>query len=280
MAEPKRDGLPGYSLRQGAWIHDNARIESGVVLEPGAVVGPGVHIGRDCWLGANAVIYRDTTLGRENRVYPGAVLGGDPQDLEYKGQPTRLEIGDRNVFREHVTISRGAPKGHGFTRIGNDNFFMASSHVGHDCVVADRCIFTNGVLIAGHCHIESNVNFAGGTAIVQFTTVGRFVYLGGLAGARHDLEPFLIHDCKAGDPPNRCSTVGVNEVGLRRGGVSGEAIRNLKTAFKVLFVRGVTNPDEALAEVDRRGAVCGEVEELIDFVRRKRTGRFGRQLQG
>ena len=260
----------------GAWIHPEARIAGGVAIEPGAVIGADVEVGAGSWIGAGAVIYGPTVLGRENQVYPTAVLGGPPQDVGYKGEPTRLVIGDRNVFREAFTASRASTKGDGVTRIGSDCYFMAGSHVGHDCVIGNRVILANDVLIAGHCTIGDNVNMGGGVAIVQFSTVGRFAFIGGLSGTTMDCEPFILHD----DMP--CRPKGINIVGLRRGQFDYKAINNLKEAYRVLFTesqKGGEDLEAARAEIERRGAICEEVLELLEFMKRSREGRFGRQAQ-
>jgi UDP-N-acetylglucosamine acyltransferase len=266
----------GYRLTAGAWIHPEARIAEGVTIEPGAVIGADVQIGARCWIGAGAVIYGPTTLGEENQVFPTAVLGGPPQDLSYSGEPTRLEVGARNTFREAVTISRASTKEDQVTRIGNDCYFMAGSHVGHDCVVGDKVILANDVLIAGHCRIGNNVNMAGGVAIVQFSTVGRFAFIGGLSGTTMDCEPFLVHD----DMPARPK--GINVVGLRRGQFNYASINALKEAYRVLFLgmmKDALDLEAARAEIEKRGALCEEVAELLDFMKRSREGRFGRQAQ-
>jgi UDP-N-acetylglucosamine acyltransferase len=259
-------------------VHETARLGEGVGLEPGALIGAGVELGDRSWVGARAVVYGPSRFGVENRIHAAAVLGGDPQDISFRGEPSRLEVGDRNVFREGVTVSRGSPKYGGVTRIGSDNYLMANSHIGHDCVVEDRCILSNDVLVAGHCFIQTGANFAGGSAMVQFTTVGRLAFLGGLAGARQDLEPFMIHDSSEGGIVK--GPVAVNEVGLRRGNVPEATIDILKRAFRVLFKResGETLV-EARAELERLGLRCAELEELVEFMSRKRASRFGRHLE-
>ncbi|MEM7230710.1 MAG: acyl-ACP--UDP-N-acetylglucosamine O-acyltransferase [Planctomycetota bacterium] len=266
-----------YEQRGGAWIHQTAEVHESVVLEPGVVIGPHSKIGRDCSIGANAVIGEHTTLGADNRVSATAVLGGDPQDASYAGETTRLEIGERNVFREGVTINRGSTKENFVTRVGNDNYFMAGSHLGHDVVVEDGCTFANGVLIAGHCHIATGANFAGSAAVVQFCTVGRLSFVGGMAGCRQDPEPFLIHDRSGPGSDPRARPTGVNKVGLRRAGVSDESIRHLMTAFRLLFGSSKVDPGAARAQLDAENALCDEVAELLEFVDRKRAGSFGRQ---
>jgi UDP-N-acetylglucosamine acyltransferase len=279
MSRAQEERGAGFRQWQGAWVHETARLADDVQLAPGAVVGAEVSVGRGTSVGHHAVLLGPMVLGEDNRVHAGAVLGGDPQDVGFQGQPVRLEIGSRNVFREGVTISRGSHKGSGVTRIGNDNYFMAGSHVGHDSIVEDRCVFANGVLIAGHCHVHANANFSGGSAIVQFTSVGRFVFLGGLAGARSDLEPFIVHDLTSTTSGTMGRPIAINQVGLRRGGISEEAILKLKTAFKVLFIRGELDLAEARREIERRDALSSEVDELLEFIQRKRSGRFGRYLE-
>lgn len=250
-----------------------------MTIEPGAVLGPEVTVGPGTWIGAGAVLYGPLRLGEGNQVYPHAVLGGAPQDLLYKGEPTRLEIGDRNIFREGATANRASTKGGGVTRIGSDNLFMANSHVGHDCVVGDSVVLANGVLLGGHCHVGSYANFGGGSAVAQFVSVGRCAFLCGTSGVRKDLEPFVAHDLVVGpvkEPQPTC----INEVALRRAKVPAETIQKLRAAYKVLFLRkdSFGEPGAALAELERRGALCPEVDELLDFIARKRAGRFGRML--
>ncbi len=266
---------------QGAWVHVRAKLPENpadVTLEPGALLGPDVEIGSGTWVGAGAIIYGPTRLGEKNQIHPNAVLGGAPQDLGYAGQPTRLEIGDRNVFREGVTISRASTKGSGTTRIGSDNYFMAYSHVGHDCVIENRVVLANGVLLAGHCHVQSSVNLAGGCAIAQFCTVGRFAFVCGTSGIRKDLEPFISHDIRRktyGETEPAC----INEVGLKRAGFSPETIQKLRTAYKVLYLRhGAEHLQEARREMESRGGWCPETEELFAFIEQKRKSRFGRAL--
>jgi len=269
----------GYRCVDGAWLHRTARIADGVEMAPGALIGADVEIGAGCRVGPNAVILGPARLGRDNVVHASAVLGGAPQDIRYAGEPTRLEIGDGNVFREGVTVSRGAPKSGGLTSIGSRNFVMAMSHIGHDCVVEDDCILANGVLLAGHCHLQNGVNLAGNVALVQFTTVGRLAFVGGRASVRKDLEPFMIHDQVRGSSAVRA--LSVNAIGLRRAGMPDATIARLRRAHRILFrdSSGFSNPAtrQALADAD---ALCPEVDELLEFLDRKAAGRSGRQLDG
>ena len=277
MPDPTREEVTGYRQLQGGWVHEEARLSEGVEISPGAVVGPSVTIGAHCRIGENAVLKGPAVLGVENVIHPCAVIGGAPQDLSYGGEPTCVEIGDGNTFREGVTVNRGAPKGEGATRIGNGNLFMASAHVGHDCVVGDHCVFANSVLLAGHCHIESNCNIAGNSGVGQFGTVGRFSFIGGLAGVRKDAEPFLKHDRR----PDSISAnpFAVNTIGLSRGGFSDEAIATLKKAFSILFrkERG-TALEVRCGLLEQKGLMSEEVEELVAFMRRKAESPSGRYL--
>jgi len=274
-------GPSEYRTVQGAWIHVSAKLPEdpgAVVIEPGALIGPDVELGHGTWVGSGAVIYGPTRLGEKNQVWPNAVLGGAPQDLGYANQPTRLEIGNRNVFREGVTVHRASTKKDGVTRIGDDNYFMANSHVGHDCVVENRVILANGVLLGGHCVVQSSANIAGLVAVHQFVTVGRNAFICGTCGVRKDMEPFIAHDKKgSGEAFPTC----INEVGLRRAGFSRETIGRLRTAYKIIFLRATpigSSMDKVWAEAEARGALCPEVEELLAFVGRKRASRFGRAL--
>jgi UDP-N-acetylglucosamine acyltransferase len=269
-----------YLVVQGAWVHRSARLPEdpkAVVLEPGALIGADVEIGPGTWVGAGAVIYGPTRLGEKNEIWPHVVLGGAPQDIHFGGEPTRLEIGSRNVFREGVTIHRATTKAERVTRIGDDCYFMAYAHVGHDSDVGDRVIFANNVLIAGHCTIESFANIAGGVAVAQFVTVGKYAFICGTCGVRRDMEPYVAHDKDLnGEAAPSC----VNEVGLKRAGFPEETIRKLHRAFKLLIKKEPHPPiPEARAELAAAGCLCPEVEELMGFVERKREGRFGRMKQ-
>ncbi len=267
-----------YEFVGGAWVHERAKVADDVELAPGAVIGADVEVGPGSRVGPHAVILGPTVLGRENRVHAGAVLGDAPQDTSYQDEPTRLEVGDRNIFREGVTIHRGSVKGGGLTRIGNGNFLMADTHIGHDCVVEDSCVLANDVMVAGHSRIESFVNFGGGVALHQFCTVGRNAFVSGRSLIRTDAEPFLYHDRsserRAGAP------LSINTVGLSRGGFSEDVIARLKRAHREIFRRKAGGGADALrAHLEEADAWCDEVAELCDFIARKAGGRYGRQLE-
>ena len=269
-----------YEHRGGAWIHRRARVAGDVLVEPGVVIGAEVEIGSGCLLHAGAVIYGPTRVGEANEVYPGVVLGGPPQDAGYGGEPTRLEIGNRNVFREGFTANRASTKERMVTTIGSDCYFMSDSHVGHDSVIGDRVVVANGTYVAGHCRVEDGANLAGGVGVAQYCTVGRLAFVGGLGGVRQDVEPFICHDHGAQAPA--VDPICINVVGLRRAGVAQETVKRLRVAFKLLFARTDGAPFDPVAlraEIERRGASCAEVEELLHFVERKRAARMARQRE-
>jgi UDP-N-acetylglucosamine acyltransferase len=215
-----------------AVVHRSARLGEGVEVGPSSVIGPDVVIGDRSRIGPQVVIDGCTRLGRENLVVGQASLGGPPQDLSYKGEPTELVIGDRNTIREFVTINRGTVKGGGVTTIGSDNMLMACCHVAHDCELKDRIILANGVLLAGHVLVEENANISGGAAAHHFVTVGAFAYVGGMTRMIQDVPPFMILE----GHPSRVR--GVNVIGLQRGGIPDAQIEELRAVFKRIWRSG------------------------------------------
>jgi UDP-N-acetylglucosamine acyltransferase len=226
------------------------------VIEDGAVLGPG------CEVRAHAVVKRYTHLGAGNVVHEGAVLGGEPQDLSFKGDPSGLRIGDRNRIREGVTLHRGASPG-SETTVGSDCFLMAYAHVAHDCHLGDRVILANNVALAGHVTIGERAFLSGGVVVHQFCRVGRLAMIGGNAKVVQDCLPFVITD----GAPARAR--GLNLVGLRRAGMEAGQIRGLKESFRLLLRAGLP-----LAEALTRMSSMGEplVDELVAFVRGARRG--------
>ncbi len=215
-----------------AVIHPLARIGVDVEIGPYCTIGADVTIGDRTRIGPQVVVDGNTRIGVDNLVVGQAALGGAPQDLSYRGEPTELEIGARNTIREFVTINRGTVKGGGITRIGSDNMLMACCHVAHDCELKDRIILANGVLLAGHVLVEENVNVSGGAAAHHFVTIGAFAYIGGMSRMVQDVPPFMILE----GHPSRVR--GVNVIGLQRGGVAEEHIEDLREAFKRVWRSG------------------------------------------
>jgi len=256
-------------------IHPTAVVASGaelgedVEIGPHCVIGQDVRIGDRTRIGSQVVVDGVTTIGEENVIVGQASLGGPPQDLSYRGEATRLVIGDRNTVREFVTINRGTIKGGGFTRVGSGNLLMACSHVAHDCEIEDNVILGNGVLLAGHTLVERNVNISGMAGAVAFTTIGAFAYIGAMTRMSHDVPPYMVvegHDSRVR---------GVNVIGLERGGVEPEEVEALKAAFRRIFRSG--RPRQPVLE-EMRAEPCTSpyVAKLVDSMSRTEIGYKGR----
>jgi UDP-N-acetylglucosamine acyltransferase len=256
-----------------ARVHEGARLGDGVEVGPFAVIGPDVTIGDGCEIAAGAVIEGHTTIGRENRIHPHAVIGGAPQDLKYRGEPTTLEIGDRNVIREGVTMNVGTTGGGGITRIGSDGLVMAYAHVAHDCRVGDGVILGNNTLLAGHVVVQDGVILNGGAAVHHFTTLGRCAYIGGLSRLVQDVPPFLVvegHPIRLG---------GVNVIGLRRRGFPEDRIEAIRAAYRRLF-RGDAPRSRVTEELRSEwDDLVPEVREMVEFVEATARGSHGRALE-
>jgi UDP-N-acetylglucosamine acyltransferase len=202
-------------------------------------------------------------MGRDNTVFSGAVLGEQPQHLKYDGEPTGVEIGDGNIFRENVTVHRGTT--HSWTtRIGNGNFFMVNSHVAHDCCVGDRCILANGALVGGHCTLEDNVYLSGNCAVHQFVRVGRLALLSGCSATTKDIPPFIIQQ-------NIDTVVGVNVIGMRRAGMANDQINAVRRAYQILYRQGLLIPN-AISRIEQELGAFPAVEELVAFIRQSARG--------
>lgn len=231
-------------------------------IHPTAIIEDNVEIGPDCEIGAYAVIKQHTRLGARNRVFEHAVIGGEPQDVKFKGETSHLEIGDDNIIREYCTFHRANGEGE-TTRIGSRNFFMVGVHVAHNCVIGDDNIFANEVALAGHIEIEDHVFLSNNVGAHQFVRMGRYAMIGGKSKIVQDVLPFFITDGN----PSRLR--GVNSVGLRRGGFSEEERRALKEAYKLLF-RSTMPVQDALRELEQ---VDDEnVAHLVRFIRSSKRG--------
>jgi UDP-N-acetylglucosamine acyltransferase len=252
-----------------ARIDPTAQVGANVSIGPYCVVGAGCVVGDGTILKSHCAIGPNTTLGRNNTVYPFASVGGDPQDLLWHGEETYLVVGDRNVFREGVTVNRGTSKGDGFTRVGNGNLIMACAHIAHDCLLGDHIVMANNVLLAGHVIVEDRAIVNGSAGVHQFTTIGRLSYVGGLSRIVQDVPPYMIVE---GHPS---AVRKINIVGLQRHGYSEAAIQALKDAHRQLF-RSRTPRAEVLAELEARPGNTPEVVELLTFLRRVERGLHGR----
>jgi UDP-N-acetylglucosamine acyltransferase len=246
-------------------IHPTAVVDPEAQLGPGvrigahAVIGPSVVLGEDTEVGSAACVLGPTEMGRGNRVFPHACVGFEPQDLKFAGELTRLVVGDGNVFREFCTVHRGTGKGGGLTSIGDDNLFMAYSHVAHDCHVGDRTIFSNGGTLAGHVEVHDDAVVGAYSAVHQFCRVGRHAYIGGYSVVTQDALPFVK------TVGHRPAVYGINKIGLERKGFSADVIRALESALRIL-VRGGMSTGHAVERMRAEGPSSPEVEELIEFV--------------
>jgi UDP-N-acetylglucosamine acyltransferase len=252
-------------------IHPTAVVEPGAQVDPTceigpfAVIGPHVKLGANNVVAAHAVVTGHTTLGAGNRVFPNAVLGEIPQDLKYRGEPTRLEIGDRNTFRECATINLGTVGGGGVTVIGNGCLFMAYSHVGHDCRIGDGAIIANSVALAGHVILEEHVHMSGLAAAHQFCRIGRLAFVSGLTGVAMDVPPY----CTVAGP--RAELAGLNTVGLQRAGMTEEQVGRVKQAYKIVF-RSNLGLAEAIAQLEAELGTHPEIAHFITFVKGSQRG--------
>jgi UDP-N-acetylglucosamine acyltransferase len=253
------------TIHPSAFVHPKAELDTGVEVGPFAYVGEHVKIGSGTKLLHHACVDGHTVLGKDNEVGSFAVLGGKPQDLKYKGEPTRLEIGDRNQFRECVTVNTGTVTGTNLTKIGSDCLVMAYCHVAHDCVVGDHVVMANYTGLSGHVHIEDWVILSGMCGVTQFVRVGKHAFVGGMTAARKDVAPYVI---MVGDPSE---VRGVNRVGLRRRGFEGERLEAVVEAHKIYFEQGLEK-EQALAELDSRFPDQPDVRYFIDFVRSSKNG--------
>ncbi|AKJ02586.1 acyl-[acyl-carrier-protein]--UDP-N-acetylglucosamine O-acyltransferase [Archangium gephyra] len=248
-----------------AVVHPGARLHETVEVGPYSVIGEKVTIGEGSRVGPHVVIDGRTTIGARNRIFPFASVGGAPQDLKYAGEDTQLIIGDGNTLRESTTLNIGTAGGGGVTRVGNNNLFMAYSHVAHDCVVGSGCVIANSVALAGHVVLEDSVILGGLSAVHQFTRLGKHAFIAGGSMVVMDVAPY----CTAqGD---RAELAGLNVVGLQRHGFSEEQIGRIKEAYKILF-RSKLQLAEALAQLKAEMGGQSEIDYLVDFVSQSKRG--------
>lgn len=248
-----------------AVIADSAVIGAGVRIAPYAIISEDVSIGKGTVIGAHAIIDQDTTIGSDCHIHPHTVIGGAPQDLKYKGEKTFLILGDNNVIREYASINRGTSEGGGETVIGDNNFFMAYSHIAHDCRIGCHTILANCATLAGHIVVEDHAIIGGLTPIHQFVRVGKFAIIGGSSSVSQDIVPFALAS------GSRAKIYGVNKVGLRRNGFSKESQQALKLAFKIIFHSNL-NTTHALEKVASKIQGCEEVDYLLKFIRESKRG--------
>lgn len=253
------------TIHPTAFVHPKAELGADVEVGPFAFVGEFAKIGNRTKLLHHACVEGHTTMGDDNEIGSFSVVGGSPQDLKYKGEPTRLEIGHRNQFRECVTVNTGTVSGGGLTKIGSDNLVMAYCHVAHDCVVGDHVVLANYTGLSGHAHIEDWVIISGMCGVTQFLRVGKHAFVGGMTAIRKDVAPYVI---LVGDPSE---VRGINRVGLRRRGFEGERMESVLETYKIYFESGLEK-EQALAEIDKRFPTQPDVRYFVDFVRNSKAG--------
>jgi UDP-N-acetylglucosamine acyltransferase len=249
-----------------AVVSPAAKLGAGVEVEAFAIVGADVELGEGCVVHSHAVVSGPSKFGARNVFYPFSVIGGDPQDYTFHGERVALVAGDGNIFREHVTVSRGTQKGGGITRLGNDNFFLSYSHVGHDCQVGNSTLFVNGATLAGHVTVQDFVTLGAFSPVHQFCRLGKYAYIGACTVITQDVLPFSLI---VTERETRC--FGANTIGLERKGFSAERIQALQRAFKLL-VRSRKNTTQALEEMRKTLGDSVDVQEIIAFVEKAERG--------
>lgn len=242
-----------------AIVAADAEIGEGVEIGAYSIIGAGVKVGAGTWVGPHAVVNGPTVLGRDNKIFQFASIGDAPQDKKYAGEPTRLEVGDRNVFREFCTINRGTVGGRAVTRIADDCLFMAYSHVAHDCIVGSRVVMSNCTALAGHVELGDWVILSGYSAIHQFCKVGAHAFLANNAAVTRDVPPYLL---VAGSP---AEPKGINSEGLKRRGFDAAQIANIKAAYRIFYRSGLKLA-EATAQLAALAPSQPEIRPFVDFL--------------
>ncbi len=252
-------------LHPTAIIHPGAKLGAGTRVGPYSIIDEGAVLGENCEIHSHVVVRGQVTLGDQVTIYPFSVIGGEPQHLGYKGEPTTVTIGSRSVLRESVTIHRGTVSGGGKTTIGEDAYLMAYSHVAHDCSVGRGVIFANAVNLAGHVSVGDYVTIGGLTGVVQHCRIGMYCYLGGASMVRKDIPPFLV------GKGNDFEVQGINVVGLERRGFNVETVSRLRKLYKIFFRQNLTvaqATEKILGELGQ----TDEVKAFLDFVRGSKLG--------
>ncbi|OSN10569.1 acyl-ACP--UDP-N-acetylglucosamine O-acyltransferase [Lonsdalea iberica] len=258
-------------IDQTAFIHPSS------IVEDGAVIGAGVHIGPFCWIGSqveigagtvlksHVVVNGVTRIGNDNEIYQFVSIGEVNQDLKYAGEPTRVEIGDRNRIRESVTIHRGTAQDEGLTKVGSDNLLMINTHIAHDCVVGNHCILANNATLGGHVSVDDYAIIGGMTAVHQFCVIGAHVMVGGCSGVAQDVPPYLIAQ------GNHATPFGINIEGLKRRGFDKPTLHAIRNTYKLIYRSGKTL-DEVKPEIEALAADHPAVQAYLDFFTRSTRG--------
>lgn len=252
-----------------AVVDPQAKIGPGVEIGPFCLIGPDAEIGEGTIIQNNVTIIGNTQIGKRNQIFSNCVIGGEPQDLSYKGSPTRVEIGDDNTFREGVTINRGTEKEIGLTSVGSQNYLMTGCHVAHDCIVGNHITMANGCMLAGHVHVHDNVTFSGVVAVHHFCSVGSYSFVAGLSRVIQDIPPYMLCDGIPARPRK------VNLIALRRKNIPNEDIHALGEAYRLLY-HDTVGVEKARMVLQEQELWCPSVEHLFLFLDHKLGGAKGR----
>lgn len=253
------------SIDPRAVVSPDAQIAADVEIGPFAVIGPNVTIGPRCWIGPHAVVNGPTVLGADNKVFQFASIGEASQDMKYKGEPTRLLVGNRNTFREYVSVHRGTVTGIGETRVGNDNLILAYSHIAHDCVLGSNIILSNVVNLAGHVELGDWVIMGGFAGAHQFCRIGAHAFIGNNTSVIQDIPPYVLATGHPAEPRS------VNLEGLKRRGYSEEQIRAIRNAYRLLY-RSELRLEDAMAQLRTMAAEHDFLGIFVDFISQSTRG--------
>ena len=258
---------PTALVSSDAWLDDGVEVGPFCIVNEGAVIGAGTR------LISQVTVMGNVRLGQNNVFFPNCVIGGDPQDLGYRGAPTWVTIGNNNIFREGCTVHRATTKELGITAVGSNNFFMCGVHIGHDAQVGNHIVIANNTMLSGHVHLQDYCGLSGGIGVHQFCTVGSYSFVGGLTRVTTDVPPFMLAE---GTPMEiRC----VNLVGLKRRGFDAKAIRGLSVAFRMLY-RMHLPATQVRSELERGENWCPATEQLFQFLEIQHAGKRGRGREG
>jgi UDP-N-acetylglucosamine acyltransferase len=256
-----------------AVIDPAAELAASVTIGAYCTIGPRVHIGEECVLRSHVHITAMTKMGKGNELHPYTIIGGDPQDLKYHGEPTWLEMGDYNTVREHATIHRGTGNGGGVTRIGSHNLIMGNVHIAHDSIIGNHCIFANNVMLAGHVHIEDHANIGGGAGLHHFARVGYCGFVGAMSRVSKDVPPFMLVE---GSP---AAIRGYNHVAMSRLGWNESELEAVKDAYKRIFRAKGGSMEDKIAKLVRDYPASKAVRKIVESVRETSDGLNGRSLE-
>jgi len=260
-----RSGSGLVLIDSSAIIDSRAELAADVSVGAFSVIGADVKIDSGTVIGPHVVIKGPTSIGKDNRIYQFTSIGEDPQDKKYAAEVTRLEIGDRNTIREFTSMHRGTIQDNSVTQIGNDNLFMAYTHVAHDCIIGDHVIMANGASLAGHVHLNSHAILGGFTLVHQFTQIGQYSFAAMGSAITQDIPPFVM----VGGKPTRPH--GINSVGMERNGIAAEDVRLIRNAYKIIYKMNLRLED-AIEQIEALATDSKELTEMVNFLRNVRRG--------